>query len=139
MLLILALLFFPCAVVGAFVTTAADDHDLLAFQSGGALFTHSLGDGLCGRSSAVAKDDVAGSARAPGYSCARSHHLRHRRVPPVTVSFVFLPKNTEVEGLTIAPSLFLWSTVKAPYFLCELTADAMAVYWNKYQVYCSYG
>lgn len=87
MLQILALLFFPCAVVGAFVTTAADDHDLLAFQSGG-LFTHSMGmgDGLCGRSRAVAKNDVAGPARAPGYSCAKSHHLRHRRAPAVTVS-----------------------------------------------------
>lgn len=88
MLFILALLFFPCALVGAFVT--ADECDLTAFQTSG-LFsgsTHSLGGaggGLCERSEARAAKDAVPPARRPS-PCA----MRRDRAPVVTVSLVCL-------------------------------------------------
>lgn len=76
MLFILALLFFPCAVVGAFVT--ADDHDLTAFQSGGFFPEHPIGEAgpLCRRHDAAAKSIVP--ARRPMSSTCTCTTQRQR-------------------------------------------------------------
>lgn len=82
MLFILALLLFPCALVGAFVT--ADDHDLVAFQAGSFFSFEPLTGALRGRSNtgAAAKNAVPMGRRShcPGAAPKKS------RTPAITVS-----------------------------------------------------
>lgn len=82
MLFILALLLFPCALVGAFVT--ADEHDLTAFQTGGFFSLHPWTDSLHGRSDAVAKDAIP--ARRAGPSCPVVAKRKDMAPAAVTVS-----------------------------------------------------
>lgn len=64
MLFILALLFFPCALVGAFVT--AEDHDLAAFQAGSFFSLQPLTGALRERSDAgVAAKNTVPMGRRP--------------------------------------------------------------------------
>lgn len=82
MLFILALLFFPCALVGAFVT--ADDHDLAAFQAGSFFSFQPLAGALRGRSDAgVAAKNTVPMGRRPHCPVAAP---KKNRESAVTVS-----------------------------------------------------
>ena len=88
MLFILILLFFPCALVGAFVT--ADEHDLTitAFQTAGEFFfSEPLTGAYRSRSGATAPKNDVTSKRLQGSSC-QGNPRKEDRVAAVSVSVV---------------------------------------------------
>lgn len=101
MLFILALLLFPCAIVGAFVTS--DDYDLIAFQAPGGCF-EPISGALCGRtdsSSAVSKDTVPSRRSAP----PRPMVVRGDERIPTTVSFPILGKIFSVNLFSLSDTI----------------------------------